>query len=392
MKEYKTAKGWAIFIYVTAPLMIGLFSMPILLLFIPSWRTNETTSFFWFAVPLSLILIALMVAGIADTIISKVTITEQSIDYKNILFSRSIQLNEIKGFRFDDKYLHIEPKTPGVKRIKISKYFGNLGDLVDFLASKYPDLDELEAEEGYQKIMENNSFGFSTSERQSQFQAARRSTKILNWVAGIISAWTFFYPNPYLAAITAAMLCPIAAIVLLKRFNGLIHLEEKKNSPHPSVFLAFFIPSMALFLRAMLDLNIYNFEKLWWLLPLIALPLSAVSLLGNQEFDWKKGQNVLMPLVVVGITTAYSYGAILCTNCALDQSNAAEFHARILAKDKSTGKTTTYHLSLEPLDFNYPLDEAQVDKVTYQRLAIGDTVRVLFFEGRWGIPWLEVRP
>ncbi|MDX2067735.1 MAG: hypothetical protein SFV55_04870 [Haliscomenobacter sp.] len=392
MKEYKTAKGWAIFIYIAAPIMIGFLFMPILLLLIPSWRTNETADFFWFAVPISLILIAYMIAGIADTIVSKVTLTEQSIEYKNILFSRSIQLNEIKGFRIDDKYLCIEPKTSGVKRIKISKYFGNLEDLIDFLDSKYHDLDELEAEERYQKIMENNSFGFSTSERQSQFQTARRSAKILNWVAGIIAAWTFFYPHPYLLAIIAAILCPIAAIVLLRLFNGLIHLEEKKNSPHPSVFLAFFIPSMALFLRAMLDLNVYNFEKLWWLLPLMVLPLTAVVLLGSREFDWRKGQSILMALVVLGITSAYGFGAILCTNCALDQSNAAEFHAQILGKDRSTGKTTTYHLSLEPLDFDYPLDEAQVDKVTYQRVAISDTVRVLFFEGRWGIPWLEVRP
>lgn len=392
MKEYKMAKGWAIFIFVTAPLMIGLFSMPILLLFIPSWRTNETADFFWFAIPVSIVLIGLMVAGIADAIVSKVTLTEQSIDYKNILFSRSIQLNEIKGFRIDDKHLIIEAKTPGVKRIKISKYFGNLGELVDILASKYSDLDELEMGDSYQHIIEDNTFGFSVAERQTQFQNARLSTKVLNWVAGIIAAWTFFYPKPYLAAIIASMLCPIAAIVLVKLFKGLIHIEEKKNSTHPSVFLAFFIPSMALFLRAMLDLNIYDFEKLWWLLPLVALPLSAVLLLGNREFDWQKGQSFLMALVVLGITLAYSYGAILCTNCALDQSNAAGFHAQILDKDRSTGKTTTYYLSLEPLDFDYPIDEVQVDKVTYQRLNKGDTVTVLFFEGRWGIPWLEVRP
>ena len=114
MKEYKMAKGWAIFIYVAAPILIGLFSMPILLLLIPSWRTNETADFFWFAIPISLVLIALIVAGIADTIVSKVTLTEQSIDYKNILFSRSIPLNEIKGFRIDDNYLFIESKKPGI--------------------------------------------------------------------------------------------------------------------------------------------------------------------------------------------------------------------------------------------------------------------------------------
>jgi hypothetical protein len=391
MKEYKMAKGWAIFIYVAAPLLIGLFAMPILLLLIPGWRTNETAEFFWFAIPISIVLIALMIAGIADTIISKVTLTDQSIDYKNILFSRSIQLNEIKGFRIDDKYLFIESKTPGVKRIKISTYFGKLGELIDILASKYPDLDELEMGESYQHIIEDNTFGLSVAERQTQFQNARRSAKVLNWGAGIIAAWTFFYPEPYLAAIVASMLCPIAAIVLVKLFKGLIHIDERKNSPNPSVFSAFFFPSLALLLRALLDLNIYDHGKVWEILILMTVLLSGALFIGNQEFDWKKGQSIFTALVIVCITAAYSYGAIMCTNCALDKSTAAEFHAQILEKDKSTGKTTTYNLSLAPLDFNYPLDEAQVDKVTYQRVAIGDTVRVLFFEGRWGIPWLEVR-
>lgn len=392
MKEYKMAKGWAIFIFVGTPIMIGLFALPTLILLIPGWRTNQTDEFFWFAIPISLILIALMVSGIADTIISKVTLTEQSIDYKNILFRRSIRLNEIKGFRINDNYLFIESRTPGVKRIKISTYFGKLGELIDILASQFPDLDELEAEEGYQNIIEDNTFGFSATERQTLFQNARQSTKVLNWVALIISVWTIFYPKPYLVAIIASMLCPIAAIALVKLFKGLIHIEEKKNSPHPSVFLAFFIPSMALFLRAFLDLNIYDHVKVWWPLALMTVLISGALFLGNQEFDWKKAQSIFTALVIVCITAAYSYGAILCTNCALDKSNAAEFHALILEKNKRTNQTSTYHLSLDPLDFNYPLDEAQVDKVTYQRVAIGDTVRVLFFEGRWGIPWFIVKP
>ena len=168
-------------------------------------------------------------------------------------------------------------------------------------------------------------------------------------------------------------------------------MKERTALTH-RFFWLFFFPSMALLLRALLDLNIYDHGKVWWLLVLVSVFLSGALFIGNQEFDWKKGQSIFTALVIVCITAAYSYGAILCTNCALDQSNAAEFHAQILEKDKSTGTTTTYYLSLAPLDFNHPLDKVQVDKVTFQRVAKGDTVRVLFFEGRWGIPWLEVRP
>lgn len=392
MKEYKMAKGWAIFIFVTAPLMIGLFSMPILLLFIPNWRTNEPAEFFWFAIPVSIVLIALMIAGIADTIVSKVTLTEQSIDYKNILFRRSIQLNEIKGFRIDDKYLFIEAKTPGVKRVKISTYFGKLEELVVILANRYPDLNEREAEESYQTIIKDDNYGFSVTERRVQLQKAKVSATIMNWAAGVIAAWTFFWPVPYPVAIVASILCPIVVIILLKIFRGLIHLNDRKNSPYPSLFWAFFISSMALALRALLDLNIYDHEGVWWLVLPMTLLLSGVLFIGNREFDWQKGRDIFTASVIVCIIFAYSYVAVLSTNCTFDQSNSTLFRTQILEKEISSSKTTTYYFHLAPWEQGNTRELVSVNKQLYQQLQEGDSVQVLFFEGRWGIPWFIVKP
>lgn len=392
MKEYKMAKGWAIFIFIFAPLLIGLFSMPILLLFIPSWRTNETADFFWFAIPVSIAMIGLMIAGVADTIVSKVTLTEQSIDYKNILFRRSIKLTEVKGFRIDDNYIYIEAHPPGVKRIKISTYFGKIGEIVDFLASNYPDLDELAAAKSYKNIIEDNTYGFSEMERQAQFKKAQTSAKVLNWGAGIVSAWTFFWPEPYTIAIVASMLFPIAAIALLKVFKGLIRIDEKKNSPYPSVLLAFFIPSAALLIRSIMDFNLIDYNKVWWLVLLMTAAIIGVLFIGNQEFDWRKKQDVFTAIVIVAISAGYSYGALVCSNCVFDRSSATLFYAQVLGKSKSTGKTTMYYLDLAPLNSAPIPNDVQVDKITYQRIMEGDSVKVLFLKGRWGIPWLEVSP
>ncbi len=248
------------------------------------------------------------------------------------------------------------------------------------------------AAESFQLIFKDNNFGYSVSERRAQFKKAKRSATIMNWVAGIVAVWSFFWPEPYAVAIVASILCPIAALVLLKVFNGLIRMEDQKNSPYPSLFWAFFIPSMALALRALLDLNIYDHGKVWWLVLLMSAILSGVLFLGNKEFDWRKGKRIFTTLVIVCITVAYSYGALLCSNCALDQSNAAGFYAQILEKEMSTGKTSSYYFTLAPWGPRTSVEEVPVDKVVYQQLEKGETARVLFFEGRWGIPWFIVKP
>jgi hypothetical protein len=62
MKEYKIARGWAIFIYITAPLMIALFAWALLMPFIPGMKGEISSKAYWFLGPISIGMITLMVS------------------------------------------------------------------------------------------------------------------------------------------------------------------------------------------------------------------------------------------------------------------------------------------------------------------------------------------
>ncbi|AEE52949.1 hypothetical protein [Haliscomenobacter hydrossis] len=388
MKEYKMAKGWAIFIYLSVPLLFGLFCMPFITLMIPAWR--EEPSFYWFAIPISLIMMALCIAGLIDTMIGKVWIDDASIHAKSVFFSRSILLTEIKGFRIDDKYIYVEPKTKAQKRIKIQKYYGKIDELVEWLNERYPNLDETDAAQEYQEILNDNSFGYSQTERETAFQRAKKITSILNWTGGVIAAWVIFWPVPYPFAILSAIALPLIALVVLKRANGLIHFDEKNNSAHPSIIVAFLIPALGLMLRALFDFHLYDHTKVWLPVLLLGLAFTTVIFMNNKEFELKRGRSLFMAICILIFSSAYAYGALICVNCYYDQSNGAVFRTQIVDKNKSGGNTTSYYFEVTPWGTRTAVEEVEVSRQLYDQLQKGDEVRVLLFKGKFDIPWYVV--
>lgn len=392
MKEYKMAKGWAIFIYIFAPVLIGVFAMPILMYFIPSWRNGETAQFFAFAIPISLIMMGVMVAAVVDAATGELTINEEDIRIKHVFLKRQLQVSDIKGFRIDDKYTYLEPKTKVHKRIKISHYFAKKEEWTGWIVDHFPDLDYEEAEESFQEVLQDNKFGFTEQERLEQFDKVKRVTTILNWAGGIAAAWAFFWPQPYEIAILAVAIIPLLALVALKLYRGLIRIDEKKNSAFPSVFAALFFPAIVLMLRTLIDYNIFEHKQVWILVGPIAIGLTALMLIGQSEFDWQKRRDIFSALVLVLLAFVYAYGLVLSTNCTFDYRSAASFESQILNKSISRSKTTSYYLELAPWGPQPNVDKAEVDRETYEQLEVGDTVEVLFLKGRWGIPWYVVRP
>lgn len=392
MKEYKMAKGWAIFIYIFAPVLIGVFAMPILMYFIPSWRNGETAQFFAFAIPISLIMMAVMVAAVVDAATGKLTISEEDIRIKHVFLKRQLQVSDIKGFRIDDKYTHLEPKVKTQKRIKISNYFAKREEWTGWIVDHFPDLDDQEAEESFQEVLQDNNFGFTEQERLEQFDKVKRITTILNWAGGIAAAWAFFWPQPYEIAILVVATIPILALVALKLYRGLIRIDEKKNSAFPSVFAALFFPAMVLMLRALMDYNIFEHKQVWVLLVPIGIGLAALMLIGQNEFDWQKRRDIFSAMVLVILAFVYAYGLVISTNCTFDYRSAASFESQILNKSISRSKSTSYYLELAPWGPQPEVNDAEVDRETYEQLEVGDAVEVLFLKGRWGIPWYVVRP
>jgi hypothetical protein len=86
----------------------------------------------------------------------------------------------------------------------------------------------------------------------------------------------------------------------------------------------------------------------------------------------------------------YTFGAIITVNGHFDHSEPETFHAKILDKHISSGKTTTYYLTLSswgPFEEN---TDVTVTSDQYESFYPGNEVIVYQHPGVFRIPWYYV--
>ncbi len=389
-KEYKIAKGWAIFIYIFAPIIILLFTGLLLLPFFPGTENEIPGYIYWILTPISVAMIGLFTIGLIDTIKGKFVITHDRISIDTTLTKRTLLLDEIKGYRLTGKYIFIEPNTKGKKQIKLSTYVEDKKEILVWLANHYRDLDELGAETEEQEILENKDFGSTKIEREQKLKKARTTTKVINWTAGIISAWTFFAPAPYEYLICALIPIPLIAVLILKLSKGIIRLEDRNDTAYPTVFAAIFFPGIVLAMRALSDYNIFNYENIW--LPVFTITglIMSVILIWNNEFSFRRPKGYFLALFFSVCFFAFSYGSILGLNNILDESIPEIYNTQIQSKRISSGKSKSYYFMVTPWGPQKSTEEVSVSKDLYNELNNNDVVTIYFSKGRFGIPWFIV--
>ncbi len=390
MKEYRMAKGWRIFIYIAALLMIALFVFILLLPFLPGMNNGISSNAYWFFIPLSIAMIALMIVGILDTIKGKFVIDKNQVSTVSTFINRALLFSEIKGYRVTDKYLFIESNNESKKRIKVSTYVAHTNEIEAWLGENFKDLDVVESNEERKEILNNEEYGFTPGEREAKLAKARKAAKILNWSGGLLAVWTFVFPTPYKYAIIASIIFPVICIIVLKYYNGLIRINERKNTAYPSIFWALLTSTMALFIRILLDYAIFDYAKIWLPVIIITLVFIAFILVGNKEFQFKKANNYVTILGLLFYMSGYSYGALVAVNCLFDKSEPEIFNAKVLSKRVSTGKYTSYNLEITPWGPQKEVDEVQVSKPFYEQLETDDEVNIYFMKGKFNIAWYEV--
>jgi hypothetical protein len=388
MKEYKLAKGWSILIYVLAPLLTALFVwLPIMML---TDEKNHDLKSFWIMLPICIGMIVIAAVSFLDAIKGVFVIDSDKLFNKSTLSYRCLMFDEIKGFRITDKYIFIEPIDPSKKKIKITTYIEKKDEIIDWLSSHYSDLDVVSVTQEYEKILADEKFGWTEEEREKKLNQARKAAKIVNWTGGIIAAWTLLIADPYELAILSSIAIPIICLIVLKYFNGLIRIDQRKDSAYPSIFIGIFASAMALLMRALKDYIIFNHANVW--LPTMSIVLVYTSLLviTSKEFNLRKVKSYVTILAILIPTFCYSYGTVIVLNCMYDKSNPELFNAEVLDKRINSGKSTTYYIKLSAWGRQQEIDEVSVSKKLYNEVEIKDSVNIFFMKGRFEIPWIEI--
>ncbi|MDF2438872.1 MAG: hypothetical protein K0Q95_3248 [Bacteroidota bacterium] len=389
MREYKISKPWAIFIYITTPLLIALFCWMLIMPFIPAMRGDVNSNAYWILVPISLGMIALMVMGLLDTIKGKFVIDKDQIYSEGVFSKRELMLHEIKGFRVTDKYIFIESNNKEKKKIKVSIYFGNKDEIIEWLAEHYPNLDLVQANREHEEILKSKEFGSSAEERDLRLIKAHKTAKILNWTGGIIAVWTIFLAKPYELSIIASLVFPIVCLIIIKYYNGLIRVDERKGTAYPTILFAM-MSGTGICVRALLDYNIFDYSNVWMPSIIITVLYMAVLLLGNKEFKFNKAKDYMSIIAISFFMFAYGYGSVISINCFYDKSQPEIFNPTVLSKRISSGKHTSYYLEVTPWGPQKEIDEVSVSRDLYSRLEPNDQLNIYFTKGKFDIPWFEV--
>ena len=389
MREYRIAKGWAVFIYVFAPLLIALFGFLMLMPFIPDM--NIKPSALWFIVPMSLGMITVMIMTLIDTRKGRFVIDLDRVYTEGVLSKRELKFDEIRGYRSNDKYVFIEPNSTGKKKIKISTYYGRFDEITSWLSSNYHDLDVLNAEEERIAILSNEEFGFTEEQRGERLATARKVAIVINWLGGFVGAWALFYPQPYEYAILACILMPFLSIGVLLFFKGMISIDDHKGSAYPSVFLGFLFSSMGLALRALFDFTIFAYAPLMKIVVPLWVLIAIVVLMNGRSKSKQSGMVKFFSMFGLALVVlCYSYGSVVTINCFYDTSSSEIYPAKVIDKRTTSGKTTTYYLKLSPWGPQSEEDEIDVAKDFYIETEVNDHVTVYLNHGKLDIPWVMV--
>ncbi|CAN5469881.1 hypothetical protein BH10BAC4_BH10BAC4_13190 [soil metagenome] len=385
--EFKTAKGWRIFIYIFSPLLIGLF---IYIGFIAFSSKTSNTTVLLILVPVSLGGTVMFSYGLIETIKGRFIIGINSLSRISIFGTRVLDFQEIKGFRTNSNYIHIISNSRDKKSIKISAYIEKSAEVIDWLENNFIELDSHEAKQEEQMLLADNAFGINTQTREYSLNEARKVAKYINFIGGLTCAWIWFYPRPYLLSVSVGMIIPALAFISLYVYRGLIRFDEKKNSAHPSIIYGFLLPSAGLLIRSVMDYEILEYKSLWIVISITTITLTFILIIGTKEFKFTKFIDYFTALSLAGMILCYSFGTYAISNCLFDKSEPEIFKSEVTDKEISSGKSTTYYLTLRPWGPRTDSEKVSVTKDEFEATDKGDTVDIYLRQGLLNTPWFYV--
>jgi hypothetical protein len=234
-QEFKTSKGWSIFIYLIAPILIILFAF---VGYLPFMADEINWVIVLMTEPIFIGMIILMIYGLMSTYKGKIIIQTDRIIEIGVFKTYELEISNIKGYRTDQKYTYLVPKSADSKTIKVNYTIGNKRIFDQWVFKSFDDLNVVEADLDVQEILSNEEFGRSIEEREAKLKRAKIVARIINTAGSLLAAMLFFYPRPYELITLIALLFPLVILATLHLFKGLIRFNEKNNSGYPSIIYA----------------------------------------------------------------------------------------------------------------------------------------------------------
>jgi hypothetical protein len=318
---------------------------------------------------------------------TRLTIDGQAIRQRSLVISRSLPLNEIKGYRhWANGRLRLMPKNPGYKMVEISVYLERRAELLAWVKERYPDLDAAEYETATKNIFSDEQYGISESERLQYLRKAKWVANAGNTVGLASIIWAWLSPQPYEWALFTGLALPWICVFVVWLFKGMIRFDARRGNPYPSISGLIFLPVFGVLIRALTDYHVYDPRQVW--VPVLATAafctLAFLYICAKALADVRR--KWVSWLVIFFVACGYSYTLVLFTNNYFNIAPPREFLVTVQEKHLTEGKTTSYYLTLDAWGRFAAGEDVDVSRALYQSVQEGQRVHVYLFDGKWNIP------
>lgn len=262
-------------------------------------------------------------------------------------------------------------------------------EFMSWLAEHYRDLDAVDYAREEEEIMEDETFGADEEERAVKLARARKVATTLSTIGTGLMLWGFIYPHPYELVVVLLLLYPFVVLFCYRSYRGQLRLNVGDKSAYPSIGAAF-LPVTVLFLRALIDFEIWEYKVLFISAAAIAL-LAVVLITADPRKVYKSEPGLTALLIAIAMAGAlYGYGASVYANCYLDKAPGQTYATEVLDKRISNGKHTTYYIKIAPWGPQEKEDEISVDSGFYEGVPVGTQIHITLKPGALGAPWYMV--
>lgn len=245
-------------------------------------------------------------------------------------------------------------------------------------------LDAADRNAQHQAIESHPRLGATPRERAAFIATVRPVVKWLNRAGWAIGIWGYVWPYPYRLVIGLLVLAPLAGLALMVWARPLVQIDEFRDEPkRTSVIGLIFLPSAVLALRALRDIGQLDWEVPLLLAACIGMALAAVTVWCDPTVRRRHFTIVSVALVFL----AYAAGALLIANCLLDTDPARHIATVVNDKHKSSGKVTTYDLTVGPWGDERADNDVAVSKELYDAVKPGDPICIYLNGGAFGWRW-----
>jgi hypothetical protein len=179
---------------------------------------------------------------------------------------------------------------------------------------------------------------------------------------------------------------PWIALWIVAREPGIYGFNAPRNSARPDLTVLLISPGFLLMGRALMDVQILDWQRLLWWAVLVTICLAGAIVRALPAVREKPGPAVLT-LLLLG---AYGYGACALGNALLDRFPATSYTAQVYGKHVTGGRQRTPEIRLGPWGPRKAAADVAVRWELYRGLRIGETVCVLVHPGALGVPWYRV--